>query len=238
MENVLGIIPARSGSKGIPNKNLRQLAGKPLLAYTAEAAREANVFDRLVLTTDSEEIAALGRSLGLETPSLRPKELAADDTPMLPVLQHTVHFLEVEGWQPQIVVLLQPSSPLRKAEHIVNAVKMLRNGNCDSVVSVVEIPHVFAPQKALRLEDGLLRFWSSDAGKITRRQQLESAYAREGTVYAVWRNVLMAGDSIYGDKCLPLVLQNEESLNLDSLEDWELAEKMLAQLKQVIEANS
>jgi CMP-N,N'-diacetyllegionaminic acid synthase len=230
MENVLGIIPARSGSKGIPNKNLRELAGKPLLVYTAEAARTAGVFDRIVLTTDSEEIAELGRSVGLEVPFLRPKELAKDDTPMLPVLQHAVRVLENEGWKPEIVVLLQPSSPLRKPNHIKDAVEILKREDCDSVVSVIEIPHVFAPQKALRTEGGFIRFWSEEAASITRRQQLETAYAREGTVYAVWRDVLMEKNSIYGDRCLPLVLPVEESLNLDTLDDWDRAEKKLKTL--------
>jgi CMP-N,N'-diacetyllegionaminic acid synthase len=232
MENVLAVIPARSGSKGIPNKNLRELAGKPLLAYTAEAARTAGVFDRIVLTTDSEEIAELGRSVGLETPFVRPKELAKDDTPMLPVLQHAVSVLENEGWKPQIVVLLQPSSPLRKPNHIKDALEMLEREDCDSVVSVIEIPHVFSPQKALRLEDGFIRFWSEEAGSITRRQQLETAYAREGTVYAVKRDVLMEKNSIYGDRCLPLVLPAEESLNLDTLDDWDRAEKKLKTLRE------
>lgn len=230
MENVLGIIPARSGSKGIPNKNLRELAGKPLLGYVAEAARAAGVFDRIVLTTDSEEIAELGRRVGLETPFVRPKELAEDDTAMLPVLQHAVRFLEDEGWKPQIVVLLQPSSPLRTPQHIADAVEKLKGGNCDSVVSVIEIPHVFAPQKALRVEDGFIRFWSDEAGSITRRQQLEPTYAREGTVYAVWRDVLMNNNSIYGDRCMPFVLPAEESLNLDTLDDWDRAEKKLKML--------
>jgi CMP-N,N'-diacetyllegionaminic acid synthase len=230
MKNILGIIPARSGSKGIPNKNLRELAGKPLLAYTAEAARTSAVFDRIVLTTDSEEIAELGRTVGLEAPFVRPKELAADDTPMLPVLQHAVRALEHGGWKPQVVVLLQPSSPLRRPQHIKDAVEMLDREDCDSVVSVIEIPQIFSPQKALRLENGFIRFWSAESGSITRRQQLEKTYAREGTVYAVRRDVLMEKNSIYGDRCLPLVLPVEESLNLDTLDDWDRAEKKLKTL--------
>ena len=225
--NVLGIIPARSGSKGIPNKNLRELAGRPLLAYTVEAARVSGVFDRVVLSTDSKTIAELGRTLGLEVPFMRPAELAADDTPMLTVLQHAVMALEEKGWRADIVVLLQPTSPLRKPEHIVEAVKLLKSKNCDSVVSVIEIPPLLAPQKALRLQDGVLKFWQSDGKEITRRQQLESSFAREGTVYAFRRNVLMEKGSIYGDSCLPLLLQPEESLSLDSAEDWKRAEEIL-----------
>jgi CMP-N,N'-diacetyllegionaminic acid synthase len=232
---VLGIVPARAGSKGIPGKNLRELAGRPVLQYAADSARAADVFDRLILSTDSEPLAKLGREIGLEVPFIRPKELAADDTPMLPVLKHTVHYVEDQGWHPDIVVLLQPSSPLRKPEHIIRAVKMLKSGNCDSVVSVMEIPSMFAPQKALRVEAGILSFWSPEGDSITRRQQVEPTYAREGTVYAVWRDVLMEKDSIYGERCLPLVLSAEESLNLDTLDDWDHAEeKLLASRKSQI----
>ncbi len=227
---VLGIVPARSGSKGIPGKNLRELAGKPLLQYTADPAKAAGIFDRLILTTDSEALAELGKEIGFEVPFIRPKELAGDDTPMLPVLQHAMNYLEKQGWHADIVVLLQPSSPLRKPEHIIRAVEMLKSGDCDSVVSVLEIPSMFAPQKALRIEAGLLNFWSPDGDSITRRQQVETTYAREGTVYAVWRDVLMEKNTIYGDRCLPLVIPAEESLNLDALDDWDRAESKLKML--------
>jgi CMP-N,N'-diacetyllegionaminic acid synthase len=227
MGHILGIIPARGGSKSIPAKNLRELAGKPLLAYTAEAARASGIISRLVLSTDSGEIAELGRKLEIEVPFMRPADLAQDETPMLPVLQHAVAALEAEGWRPEIIVLLQPTSPLRKPEHITRTVELLRAEDCDSVVSVLEIPHLYSPQKALRLENGALKFWLPDGERITRRQQLETSYAREGTVYAFWRDTLMEQGSVYGNRCLPFVLPPAESLNLDSEADWQLAEERL-----------
>jgi CMP-N,N'-diacetyllegionaminic acid synthase len=230
MTRVLGIVPARGGSKSIPDKNLRKLAGRPLLAYTIEAARASGVIDRLVLSTDSKAIANLGRELEIEVPFLRPAELARDDTPMLPVLQHAVEALEAEGWVPEVIVLLQPTSPLRKPEHIRRAVEMLRAEEGDSVVSVQEIPHIYAPQKALRLEDDVLEFWLPDGKRITRRQQLETSYAREGTVYAFWRDTLMEQGSIYGKRCLPLVLPPGESLPLDTETDWQIADERLRAL--------
>lgn len=230
--NVLGLIPARGGSKGIPGKNLRELAGRPLLAYTRDAALASGVIDRLVLSTDSEAIAELGRHLGIEVPFLRPVELAQDDTPMLPVLQHTVKILEESEWSPEIVVLLQPTSPLRKPEHIVVAVRQLQQGDCDSVVSAVEIPHLYSPQKALKVVDGALQFWMDDGEQITRRQELEPTYAREGTVYAVLREVLMERNSIYGDRCRPLILNAEESLSLDDLDDWREAEERMKEINR------
>jgi CMP-N,N'-diacetyllegionaminic acid synthase len=225
--NVLGIVPARGGSKGIPDKNLRELAGKPLLAYTVEAAQASGVIDRLVLSTDSDVIAKLGRKLGLDVPFMRPARLARDESSMLGVLQHAVAQVESEPWKPDLIVLLQPTSPLRRPEHVRRAVELLTSNECDSVVSVVMIPHQFAPQKALRLQDGKLSFWSPEADTITRRQQLETMYAREGTVYVCWRDVLMEKGSLYGEQCLPLVLPAAESLNLDSLEDWQRAEERL-----------
>jgi len=225
--NVLGIIPARGGSKGIPDKNLRELAGKPLLAYTREAANNSGVIDRLVLSTDSTAIADLGRRLGIEVPFMRPAELAGDESPMLGVLQHGVAQLESEGWRPDAVVLLQPTSPLRRPEHIRAVVEMLIDGNCDSVVSVMEIPSLFAPQKALTIREGWLKFWSEDGNQIIRRQQTNPTYAREGSVYACWRDVLMNKGSLYGEKCLPYVIPAAEALSLDTIDDWHRAETEL-----------
>ena len=225
--NVLGLIPARGGSKGIPNKNLRLLAGKPLLAYAMEAANASGVIDRLILSTDSGLIASLGRTLGLEVPFLRPAELATDESPIFPVIQHAVAELEKSGWIPEILVLLQPTSPLRSPDQIRKAVTMLKDGECDSVVSVIEIPHLFAPQKALWIQDGFLSFWSESGSAITRRQQLQPTYAREGTVYACLRDVFKKRCSLYGDRCRPLILAEEESLNLDTLGDWQKAEEIV-----------
>lgn len=224
---VLGIIPARGGSKGIPDKNLRELAGKPLLAYAQEAASASGVIDRLVLSTDSPAIADLGRSLGLEVPFMRPAEFAGDESPMLGVLQHAVAQMEGTAWRPDAVVLLQPTSPLRRPEHIRKAIELLKDGQCDSVVSVVEIPSLFAPQKALTIRAGWLKFWSEGGSEITRRQQAETSYAREGTVYACWRDVLMEMGSLYGEKCLPYLVPADEALNLDTMDDWRRAEELL-----------
>src|SRR6059058_989062 len=122
---VLGLVPARGGSKGVPGKNVRPLAGHTLLEYTARAARESGVVDRVILSTDSLEIADAGRRAGLEVPFMRPAALAADDTPMVPVIEHALGEIARHGWSPDIVVLLQPTSPLRRPEHIRDAVAKL-----------------------------------------------------------------------------------------------------------------
>src|SRR5688500_6214722 len=137
---VLALVPARGGSKGIPGKNIRPLAGRTLLEYVARAAAEAQVVGRVVLTTDDERIAGEGRRLGIEVPFLRPAALAADDTPMLPVIEHAVQWLEQADWSPDIIVLLQPTSPLRRGAHVRASVEELRSSGADSVVTVVELP--------------------------------------------------------------------------------------------------
>jgi CMP-N-acetylneuraminic acid synthetase len=226
---VLGIVPARGGSKGLPGKNIRLLAGKPLLEYTAEAARASRVIDRLILSTDSAEIAEVGRRAGLEVPFLRPSTLAADDTPMVPVLEHAVAALGQEGWVADIIVLLQPTSPLRRPEHIRAAVTMLCETDADSVVTVVEVPRHFSPDYVMRVEGGRLIPFLPEGARVTRRQDARPAYARDGTVYACWRSTLEQYHGIYGDDCRPLVVAPNESVSIDTVADWETAERALGQ---------
>jgi CMP-N,N'-diacetyllegionaminic acid synthase len=224
---VLALIPARSGSKGVPNKNSRPLAGRTLLEYAAEAANASGVIDRIVLSTDSERIAAEGRRVGLEVPFLRPAALARDDTPMLPVIEHALGALEQDGWIADIVVLLQPTSPLRRAEHIRDAVRQLRDTGADSVVTVVELPRHLSPDYVMRVEEGRLEPFLAGAKDITRRQDARAAFARDGTVYAFWSRTLRETQSIYGRDCRPLVLAAVDSITIDTPSDWAEAERRL-----------
>src|SRR5262249_48130174 len=147
---VLGIVPAWAGSKGVPGKNLRPLAGRSLIEYVAEVARDSNRLDRVILSTDSEDIASVGRAAGVGVLFLRSAALAVDDTPMLPVIQHAVESLSEHGWDAEIVVLLQPTSPLRRAIHVDNAVAMLIETKVDSVVTVVEVPRHLSSDYVMR----------------------------------------------------------------------------------------
>jgi CMP-N-acetylneuraminic acid synthetase len=225
---VLAVVPARGGSKGIPGKNIRLLVGRPLLAYAADAIRDSGVVDRAVLTTDSEEIRAAGQRLGLEAPFLRPADLARDDTPMQPVIEHAVAALEAEGWSPEIVLVVQPTAPLRRGEHLRRAVELLREAHATSVVSVVPIPPHFSPEYAMRLDDGRLVPFLAHGAEIRRRQDAAPAYSRDGTVYAVRRDVLVEQHDLYGSDCRALVLQPEDSINLDTPADWDEAERRMA----------
>jgi len=224
---VLGLVPARGGSKGVPGKNVRPLAGHTLLEYTSRAARESGVLDRVILSTDAPEIADAGRRAGLEVPFMRPASLAADDTPMLPVIEHALAETAKHGWVPSIIVLLQPTSPLRRPDHIRDAVNLLRETNADSVVTVVEIPRHLSPDYVMRIDGGRLKPFLPGGQRITRRQDARPAYSRDGTVYAFRRSTLERWGGIYGDDCRPLLIDVRESLSIDTQDDWEQAERVL-----------
>ena len=226
---MLGIVPARAGSKGVPGKNIRPLAGRPLLEYVAQVAAEAGVFDRVILTTDSTEIAEVGRGAGLDVPFLRPAALSEDETPMLPVVQHALSALAADGWSPDIVVLLQPTSPLRRPDHVRSAVTLLQESGADSVVSVVELPRHLSPDYVMRIENGTLRPFLPDGLRVTRRQDARPAYVRDGTVYAFRRDTLERFSDIYGSDCRPLLVPAAESLTIDTWDDWQAAERLLAE---------
>lgn len=225
--NVLGLVPARGGSKGLPGKNTRPLHGRPLLAYSADAAKASGVVSRVVLSTDSEAIAEVGRASGLEVPFLRPADLAADDTPMLPVIEHAVARLAEGGWVADIIVLLQPTSPLRTPVHIRRSVEMLIETNADSVVGVVELPRHLSPDYVMRVDEGRLVPFLPEGARVTRRQDARVAYVRDGTVYTCWRRTLAEQRSIYGRDCRPMVVPASESLTIDGPDDWADAERRL-----------
>jgi CMP-N,N'-diacetyllegionaminic acid synthase len=227
MNNILGLIPARAGSKGVRHKNIRLLSGRPLLQYTIRTAQESRVIDRLILSTDSDRIAEIGQAAGVEVPFLRPANLASDETPMLDVVAHAIEQLEALQWYPKIILILQPTSPLRKTQHIRAAIDMINTQDCDSVVSVVQVlPHL-SPDYVMRLDHGrLIPFLNNSAG-ITRRQDVRPAYYRDGTIYAVKRSTVMEMGSLYGEVCLPLLIPPSDSLSIDTEEDWRQAEKQI-----------
>lgn len=229
MTRILGVIPARGGSKGLPNKNIVMLCGKPLLAYTAEAATASRYLSRVVLSTDSAEIADVGRSLGLDVPFMRPKELAADETPTLPVLRHAVGFLADEGETFDAVCLLQPTSPLRTVDMVDAACERFVETNADTLLSVLKIPHHHHPDWALLADaDGWLHWASGKQDPPPRRQELRPAFHREGSIYIVRVDVLMERGTLFGDRIVPFLVDHKRSVNIDGPEDLARAEKLLA----------
>jgi CMP-N,N'-diacetyllegionaminic acid synthase len=217
--DVLALVPARGGSKGIPRKNLAPIAGRPLLAWTVAAAQESNTVTRVVVSTDDAEIAATARALGAEVLN-RPTQLGSDETPMRAVLDHAV----VELGMVDVLVLLQPTSPLRRPEHIDEAVRLLLESDADCVISVVEVPHRFAPDSLMALDEGRLVPLGSSA---SRRQDKQPVYARNGPAVLAIRPDRL-GDDLYGGECRPYVMRREESLDVDEPIDLELAEWLLS----------
>jgi CMP-N-acetylneuraminic acid synthetase len=225
---VLGLVPARGGSKGVPRKNIKLLCGKPLLAYTAESALGSKRLSRVILSTDDEEIAAVGRACGLEVPFLRPAELAQDSTPTLPVAQHALRMLEEAGDHFDALCLLQPTNPLRRSEDIDACIELLETSDADAVATILPVPAEYNPHWVyFQDEHGLLRLSTGEDAPIPRRQSLPPAFHREGSVYVVRRNVLMEGNSFYGSRFAGYVLDPAQSANIDTLEDWLQAEQLL-----------
>jgi CMP-N,N'-diacetyllegionaminic acid synthase len=217
---VVALIPARGGSKGIPRKNLASLGGRPLLAWTVDAARESRSVTRTVVSTEDGEIAEAARSLGAEVLD-RPPELAADETPMQSVIVHALG--ELPG--SDVLVLLQPTSPLRRAKHVDEAVELLIASGADSVVSVVEVPHRYRPGSLMALDGDRLVALADD--HAATRQQKPVVYARNGPAVLALRPDRIGSD-LYGGDCRPYVMAEGESLDVDDPFDLELAELLLS----------
>ncbi len=225
----LGLVPARGGSKGIPRKNIRPLAGRPLLDYTARAALRAASLAKVVLSTDDEAIAEAGRAAGLAVPFLRPPELAEDDTATLPVVQHALRWLARHGDEYDAVCLLQPTSPFRRVETIDACVALLERSGADSVVSVVPVPPEHNPHWVyFRSADGALTLATGETAPIPRRQALPAAYCRDGSVYVARTAIVLERGTLYGDRVAGFVSEEEDVVNLDEMEDWRRAETLVA----------
>lgn len=231
MTEVLALIPARGGSKSIPRKNIQPFAGYPLIAYSIAAGLAAETVTRVIVSTDDEQIAEIAVRYGAEAPFLRPAALAQDDTPDLPVFQHALDWLSAEeGYFPEIVVQLRPTSPLRKTVHIDQAVyRLLDHPEADSVRSVC-VPFQ-NPYKMWRIdEDQYLRpLLNTEFAEPYNmpRQLLPEVYWQTGYVDAAWADTILEKGSMTGDRILPLVIGSDEWIDIDSPDDWRRAERLL-----------
>lgn len=220
----LAVIPARGGSKGIPRKNIRLLAGKPLIAWTIEAAHGAKVLDKIVVSTDDDEIAQVAEAHNV-TVIRRPVRLAQDDATTLSVLQHAIDSLSLDGYAFDAVVTLQPTSPLRSHRHIEEAVKMFSaDPTADSLVSVTQVPHIYHPKSVMmKSKAGYLQSYLG-APSPTRRQDKEIIYARNGAAIYITR-VGCVEKFIFGGRLLAYEMGPEESVDIDVEADLLLAER-------------
>ena len=238
---VLALIPARGGSKGIPRKNIREFAGFPLIAYSIAAGLQAEEVSRVIVSTDDAEIASVAKRFNADVPFMRPKEFAQDDTPDLPVFQHALRWLaENENYEPDIVVQLRPTSPLRKLTHINSAVAKLRNTpEADSIRTVCE--PFQNPFKMWQIDNkGFMKplikqEWFEELKGVDEpynipHQQLPKTYWQTGYVDAAWTRTIVEKKSMTGEKILPLEIEAGDWVDIDSPDDWEHAEALLASM--------
>lgn len=229
--NIIAVIGARSGSKSIPEKNIKLFCGKPLIAWTIETAKKAKFLDRVIVSTDSEKIAKIARRYGAETPFLRPSEFANDSTGIEPVLKHAVEWLkENENYKTDIVVLLHPTNPLRRANHIDEAIKLLIKKRGHSVIAVSELPAnhnpywVFEPSK--KNPQMLVNAKGQDIKDIpVRRQEMPKYYTRNDILYVLRvRNLYEKKPNLYGSKQELYIMSDFYDADINTPEEWILME--------------
>jgi len=222
---ILAVIPARGGSKGIPRKNLRKIAGISLVGHAVKVARSLDWIDRTVLSTDDEEIAREGRNHGVEVPFMRPPDLAADDARSSDMWKHAwlaseAHFTE----RFDISVLLEPTSPLRRSEDITSTVEVLVESNCDAAATVSQAPAHFTPHKCLTVdENGIIGFYHQNGSQFSTRQKIPHYYFRNGICYALKRHTLLEKGMIIEENCQAIIIKRPV-VNIDDQHDLEYAE--------------
>jgi CMP-N-acetylneuraminic acid synthetase len=229
----LAVITARGGSKGIPQKNLSTILGKPLIAYTIEAALQAKTLTRTIVSTDDESIVKASEQHGAEVPFLRPQHLATDTATSLAVLQHAVTYLaKQEDYATDIVVCLQPTSPLRTAGDIDQAVNLCLQSGADSVVSLCEAKH--HPYWMKKIFDGrVYPLINENEHKYTRRQDLPPVYQLNGALYVTRTKALLEENRMLGEHTIPYIMPQERSIDIDTKTDLQIVEHILQQDTQV-----
>lgn len=237
MNSFVGLITARGGSKGIPKKNVKELCGKPLIAWTIEAALRCKGLQRLILSTDDEEIAAISRRWGADVPFLRPAVLAQDSSPHIDTLLHAIEWLrEHEGHVPDYIVLLQPTSPLRTSEDIDAGIAIAQQHSAPAVVSVCEVkPHPYLSCK-LAGDGTLYPLMTTDLGD-PRRQDLPAAYAPNGALYVNKTMSLLNDQTFLPAGTLPYLMPPKRSIDVDTDWDFELAELVLRHLLESVKVS-
>jgi CMP-N,N'-diacetyllegionaminic acid synthase len=231
-QRILVVCPARGGSKGIPLKNLQPFLGVPLVARVGHLVAEIPGIDRAVVSTDSEAIAVVAKESGLAVPFYRPESLSGDRISDLEVLSHALVEMErLDRVNYDVVVMLQPTSPLRQAEHVMGTINMLIDGDWDAVWTVSETDSKNHPLKQLTVKDGRLDYYDPAGKQIIARQQLVPVYHRNGVAYAIKRSCLLGQQSIKGERTGAFVLEGE-MVSIDTYWDLELSELIYAKQKK------
>jgi CMP-N,N'-diacetyllegionaminic acid synthase len=222
---VLGIIPARGGSKGIPRKNIRLLCGKPLIAYSIEQARNSKGIDYFIVSTDDDEIAEVARSWGAEV-LMRPSSLAQDETPTTLVIEDVLARLDLGRKRFDILTLLQPTCPFRSADDIDSSIALLLTGGADAVVGVYRV-HKEHPAWMFRIDGGWLQPLDAELS-VMSRQELPPVYQRNGVIYTIRRHVFEREHTFWPKRSIPYIMSKERSINIDEPMDWLIAETLMA----------
>jgi N-acylneuraminate cytidylyltransferase len=222
---VLGVIPARGGSKGIPKKNSKKLLGKPLIQYTIESAKKSELLNRIIFSSEDEKLIALAKKLDIDVPFVRPNELAIDTASSLDVVKHSVTELSRQGKEYDAVCLLQVTNPFRTSAFIDEAILKFIDSGADSLISVLEVPHEYNPHWVFRTNEMQnLELAIGDEQIIKRRQDLPKVYYRDGSIYITKTEVLLNQNSLYGESIHYIVADKSRHVNIDTEEDWQKAE--------------
>jgi len=217
---VLAIIPARGGSKAVPGKNIKVVGGKPLIGWTILAALAAESVDRVMVSTDSKEIADTAREYGAEVPFLRPEDISQDDTPGIEPILHAVRWCsQEEGYEPDYVICLQPTSPFRTTEDIENAIALAMERNADSVISVSPVDHHPNWMQVVDAE-GRLKDFIKGGSKVNKRQDMEPVYALNGAIYLIRRALLLSRKTFFVPDTFAYIMPPERALDIDT--PWEM----------------
>jgi CMP-N-acetylneuraminic acid synthetase len=227
---VLGVIPARGGSKSVPGKNIKAFGGKPLIAYTIEAARQSKYLTSFLVSTEDHHIADIAREYGAPVPFQRPAELAQDDSEGIKVIEHAIEFVrQTRRERYDYTMVLQPTSPLRTADDIDRSIEKIVNTGCDSVMSMVEVVD-FAPKKLKRIDNDTIVPLFEDEGRTSaQRHSLPKVYKRNCAIYLTRTELILQGD-LFGKVSRPYIMLPERSVDINTPADFELAEFYLTKL--------
>ncbi len=228
-KKILAVIPARGGSKGIPRKNIKLLAGKPLIAYTIEAAKKSRLLDRIIVSTEDKEIASIAKKYGAEVTFMRPKELAGDEVLDLPVFQHAINWLEEnENYKSEIILNLRPTNPFRTADDIDNAIKKLVDIGADSIKTISKVSQHPCRMWKLGKDDRLVALKDTEErvvnGSDNRRQALPEIYWQNELVDVCRRDNIIEKNTMFGSDRRGLIINRSFLIDLNTLEDFEIAE--------------
>jgi CMP-N,N'-diacetyllegionaminic acid synthase len=223
-KKILGVITARGGSKGIQGKNIKLLAGKPLIAYTIEAAKASKYLTRFIVSSDDPKIIEVSKKYGADVPFVRPLELARDQSTSIEVVQHGLNWLkENQNESYEYLMILQPTSPLRTTQDIDECIKKIIDTDADSIMSMKELTD-FSVKKIKRIEDDLILPWMEEEGSWTSsRQNMKKVYKRNCAIYLTKTELIMKGD-LFGKISRPYIMPEERSIDINQSVDFELAD--------------